>query len=286
MEQFIGTGVALVTPFDEEGNIDFNGLNKVIEHVIQGGADYLVVMGTTGEASTMSRKEKHDILTASVKANNGRLPIVYGIGANNTQAAIDEIDETDLSGVSALLSVSPYYNKPTQEGIYQHYIKVADASPVPIILYNVPGRTMSNVTAETTLRLSEHPKIVGVKEASGDMVQCMDIVRKKPADFLLISGDDMLTTSLRAIGGQGAISVLANAYPDIFKTICHGTPEASLAATFKLLDINAWMYAESNPVGVKNLLKHMGVCGDQVRLPLLRATEGLDRKIKQLAAEV
>ncbi|AWW29255.1 4-hydroxy-tetrahydrodipicolinate synthase [Echinicola strongylocentroti] len=286
MEQFIGTGVALVTPLDEEGNIDFNGLDKVIEHVIQGGADYLVVMGTTGEASTMSRKEKHDILAASVKTNNGRLPIVYGIGANNTQAAIDEINDTDLSGVSALLSVSPYYNKPTQEGIYQHYIAVADASPVPIILYNVPGRTMSNITAETTLRLSDHAKIIGAKEASGDMVQCMEIVRKKPSDFLLISGDDMLTTSLKAIGGQGAISVLANAYPDIFKTICHGTQEESLAATFRLLDINSWMYAESNPVGVKNLLKHMGVCGDQVRLPLLRATEGLDQKIKQLAEGV
>ncbi|GAB3651089.1 4-hydroxy-tetrahydrodipicolinate synthase [Echinicola sediminis] len=283
MRQFIGTGVALVTPFDEDGNIDFIGLEKVIEHVIQGGADYIVVQGTTGEASTLSRQEKRTVLAESLKINKGRLPIVYGIGANNTQAAIEEINDTDLTGVSALLSVSPYYNKPTQQGIIQHYQKFADASPVPVILYNVPGRTMSNVSAETTLELSKHPNIVGIKEASGDLVQCMKIASLKPDDFLLISGDDMLTASMRAIGCEGVISVLSNALPEIFKTICHGSPEEAKKATFRLLDINPLMYVESNPVGIKNLLKHLGVCGDQVRLPLLRATAELDQKIEKLA---
>ncbi|MBD8491332.1 4-hydroxy-tetrahydrodipicolinate synthase [Echinicola sp. CAU 1574] len=286
MEQFIGTGVALITPFEEDGKIDFIGLEKVIEHVIQGGADYLVVQGTTGEASTMTREEKRIVLAEAIKINNNRVPIVYGIGANNTQAAIDEINDTDLSGVGALLSVSPYYNKPTQEGIYQHYIKVAEASPIPVILYNVPGRTMSNVAAETTLKLADHPNIIGVKEASGDLVQCMKIVKEKPEGFLLISGDDMLTAAMRAIGCQGVISVLANAYPAIFKSISHGSINEAKEATFRLLDINSWMYAESNPVGVKNLLKQMGVCGDQVRLPLLRASKSLEDKIKLLSESV
>lgn len=286
MKQFIGTGVALVTPFDEDGNIDFIGLEKVIEHVIQGGADYLVVQGTTGEASTLSRQEKRKVLAESLKINKGRLPIVYGIGANNTQAAIDEINDTDLTGVSALLSVSPYYNKPTQQGILYHYTKFADASPVPVILYNVPGRTMSNVAAETTLELAKHPNIIGIKEASGDMVQCMKIANQMPEDFILISGDDMLPTSMKAIGCEGVISVLSNAVPDIFKTICHGSPEEAKNATFRLLDINPLMYVESNPVGVKNLLKHLGICGDQVRLPLVRATKELDQKIKKLATGI
>ncbi|UCS93138.1 4-hydroxy-tetrahydrodipicolinate synthase [Echinicola marina] len=286
MKKFIGTGVALVTPFDEEGNIDFGGLEKVVEHVIKGGADYLVVQGTTGEASTLSREEKRSVLAEAIKINNGRLPIVYGIGANNTQAAIDEINDTDLSKVDAILSVSPYYNKPSQAGIQIHFEKIADACPVPVILYNVPGRTMSNMAGQTTLALSKHANIIGIKEASGDLVQCMEICKNKPEDFILISGDDMLTASMRAIGCEGVISVLANSFPDIFKTICHGSPEEAKNATFRLLEINPLMYAESNPVGVKNLLKHLGVCGDQVRLPLLRATESLDKKIKELSQTV
>ncbi|WP_186756976.1 4-hydroxy-tetrahydrodipicolinate synthase [Echinicola salinicaeni] len=286
MKKFIGTGVALVTPFDEEGNVDFGGLEKVVEHVIKGGADYLVVQGTTGEASTLSREEKRSVLAEAIKINSGRLPIVYGIGANNTQAAIDEINDTDLSNVDAILSVSPYYNKPTQTGIQIHFEKIADACPVPVILYNVPGRTMSNMASQTTLALSKHANIIGVKEASGDLVQCMEICKNKPEDFLLISGDDMLTASMIAIGCEGAISVLANCYPDIFKTICHGSPLEAKNAAFRLLEINPLMYAESNPVGVKNLLKHLGICGDQVRLPLLRATESLDAKIKEVAQTV
>src|SRR5690606_27161010 len=186
-------------------------------------------------------------LAFSTKINNGRLPIVYGVGGNSTQALLIEIEETDFSGVDAILSVSPYYNKPTQEGIIAHYEKVADASPVPVILYNIPGRTMSNLTADTTLTLSEHPNIIGVKESSGNLEQCIQIAANKNDDFLLISGEDMLATALRAIGGQGIISVMANAYPSIFKTIIHGDQEESMKATYKLSSINPLMYTESNP---------------------------------------
>ncbi|MDN3668013.1 4-hydroxy-tetrahydrodipicolinate synthase [Echinicola jeungdonensis] len=286
MKKFKGTGVALVTPFHEDGSIDYSGFEKVIEHVIQGGADYLVVLGTTGETATMTKPEKQAVLASSIKVNKERVPIVYGVGSNNTQAAMEEIRDTDFTGVSGILSVSPYYNKPSQQGIISHFQNIADESPVPVILYNVPGRTMSNMTASTTLELAKHPNIVGIKEASGDIEQCMQIVHHKPEEFLLISGDDILTCALRAIGCEGVISVLANAYPEIFKDIIHGDKETSMKAAFRLLEINPHMYAESNPVGVKNLLKHMGICGDQVRLPLLKATPELNERIKDVLQRV
>jgi 4-hydroxy-tetrahydrodipicolinate synthase len=286
MKKFKGSGVAMVTPFYEDLSVDYLGLEGVIEHVISGGIDYLVVQGTTGEAATLNRSEKKEVLAFSIKQNNGRLPIVYGLGGNNTQALLDEIAETDFIGIDAILSVSPYYNKPSQEGIIAHYEKLADESPVPVILYNVPGRTMSNITADTTLALAAHPNIIGIKEASGNLEQCMRIGSQKPDDFLLISGDDMLATTLRAIGGEGIISVMANAYPSIFKTIIHGNPEESMKATFRLLEINPLMYAESNPVGIKNLMKHLGICGDEVRLPLLQASESLSRRIKEASSRV
>ena len=286
MKKFKGSGVAMVTPFHADKSIDYDGLERVIEHVITGGIDYLVVQGTTGETATLSSSEKKEVLAFSIKSNRGRLPIVYGIGGNHTQALLDEIEATDFSGVDAILSVSPYYNKPTQEGIIAHYETVADASPVPVILYNVPGRTMSNLRADTTLTLSEHPNIIGVKESSGNLEQCIQIAAKKKDDFLLISGDDMLATAMRAIGGQGIISVMANAYPAIFKTIIHGDQEESMKATYRLLNINPLMYTESNPVGIKNLMKHLGLCGDEVRLPLLKASEALDQKIKEASFKV
>lgn len=286
MKKFRGTGVALVTPFHEDGSIDYSGLEKVIEHVIQGGTDYLVVQGTTGESATLTKKEKQAVLKSSIKVTENRVPIVYGIGSNNTQAVLEEIEQTDFTGVSGILSVSPYYNKPAQTGIIAHFEKIADASPVPVILYNVPGRTMSNISAPTCLTLAQHPNIVGVKEASGNMVQCMQIVQKKPSDFLLISGDDIMTSCMKAIGCEGVISVLANAYPDIFKSIIHGDEETSRKATFRLLEIHPIMYTESNPVGIKNLLHHMGICGDQVRLPLLRASEDLSKKIADTSKRV
>lgn len=277
-----GTGVALITPFNDNSSIDFPGLEKLIEHVIHGGVDYLVVAGTTAESATLSKTEKKEVLDACIKYNAGRLPIVYGLGGNNTQAILDEIEETDFSQIDAVLSVSPYYNKPTQAGIIAHYSLIADHSPVPVILYNVPGRTMSNVSFQTTIQLAQHPNIIGMKEASGDLSQCMRIAARMPEDFLLISGDDILTPSMRVIGGQGVISVLANAYPEIFKTICHGNLDESKKAAFRLLDINPLMYEESNPVGLKFLMKELGICGDTVRLPLLPASESLKERIKNL----
>jgi 4-hydroxy-tetrahydrodipicolinate synthase len=280
MLKFHGTGVALITPFHDDLTIDFGGLKRVIDHVIQGGVDYLVVQGTTGESATLTKEEKRQVLIACLEYNAGRVPIVYGLGGNNTQGVLDEIKNTDFTGIDAVLSVSPYYNKPTQAGIIAHYRAIADASPVPVILYNVPGRTMSNITYQTTLELAKHSNIIGMKEASSDMSQCMRIAAKMPKDFLLISGDDILTPSMRVLGGQGVISVLANAYPEIFKAICHGDLEASKNAAFKLLDINPMMYEESNPVGLKFLMSELGICGDAVRLPLLKATESLKERIK------
>lgn len=282
MKKLYGTGVALVTPFDENLQIDFKSLKKLLRHTAR-GVDYYVVMGTTGESVTVTDDEKKEVL-AFVKANNpAGLPIVYGIGGNNTEQALKTIRETDLSGVAALLSVSPYYNKPSQEGIYQHFIHLADASPIPLILYNVPGRTSSNITADTTLRLAAHPNVAGIKEASGNIEQCMRILRDAPREFLVISGDDMLTVPLYALGGKGVISVLANAYPGIFnkmKTLSFaGDFSRAAKEQFKLLEINGPMYEESNPVGLKALLAEMGICTGQVRLPLVAASANLRKKI-------
>jgi 4-hydroxy-tetrahydrodipicolinate synthase len=288
-KKLFGTGVALVTPFDEEGSVDYAALKKLLKHTAK-GVDYYVVMGTTGESVTLSKEEKQTILKFVIANNKKKLPIVYGIGGHNTQAVIDEIRSTDLGGVDALLSVSPYYNKPSQEGIYQHFIAVANASPLPIILYNVPGRTASNLTPETTLRLSKHDSIIGIKEASGNLEQCMNIVKGKPSDFLLISGDDMLTLPMYAIGGVGVISVLANAYPLIFKKVkenCSiGNYKKAQKELYKLLEINAPMYEEGNPVGVKYVLKQMGIGNGNVLLPLVNASTSLQKKIDKLLVKI
>lgn len=286
MKNFKGSGVAMITPFHKDKSIDYTGLERVIEHVIAGGIDYLVVQGTTGETATLTGSEKKEVLAFSIKVNNGRLPIVYGIGGNNTQAVLEEIKTTDFSDVNAILSVGPYYNKPSQKGIVAHYQHIADACPVPVILYNVPGRTMSNITADTTLELSKHENIIGMKESSGNLEQCMWIAAHKPDDFILISGDDLLGAPIRSIGGEGIISVMANAYPSILKTIVRGTQEESRKATFKLLEINPLMYEESNPVGIKNLMMHLGLCGDEVRLPLLKASDSLSQRIKAASLEI
>jgi 4-hydroxy-tetrahydrodipicolinate synthase len=274
-----------VTPFDNQGGIDFQALKKLLRHTSQ-GVDYYVVMGTTGESATLSKEEKKEVLQFVIANNIKKLPIVYGIGGNHTQGVVDEIRSTNLTSVDALLSVSPYYNKPSQEGIYQHFVAVANASPIPIILYNVPGRTASNLTAETTLRLAKHKNIIGIKEASGSMEQCMKIAKEKMVDFLLISGDDMLTLSLYAIGGEGVISVLANAYPVTFKKIKEymrtGKLNRAQQEQFKLLEINAPMYEEGNPVGLKHLLKTMNIGNGDVRLPLVAASSALQKKIETL----
>ena len=279
---FKGTGVALVTPFNPDLSIDFDGLKRLLEHTAK-GVDYYVVQGTTGESVTTSNEEKTQLLEFVKKNNPRNLPIVFGIGGNNTQIILSSIKQTDFEGVSGLLSVSPYYSKPSQEGIVQHFIRIADTSPVPVILYNVPGRTSSNLTAETTLRLADHANIIGIKEASGDLNQCQIISRNKPKEFLLISGDDLLTVPILSIGGVGVISVLANAYPEIFRQICRNFETGNLVESrlesFKLLEINPLMYAEGNPVGVKEVLKKMGVCGNEVRLPLVTASETLRERI-------
>jgi 4-hydroxy-tetrahydrodipicolinate synthase len=280
MNAFKGIGVALATPFLDDQRIDFESLKRLIDHVIAGGVDYLVVLGTTGESATLTALEKAQVLKAAVEYNKGRVPLMLGLGGNATQKLLDEIEATEFYGVAGILSVSPYYNKPTQEGIIAHYRALADASPAPLVLYNIPGRTMSNLNASTTLTLSHHPNIVGIKEASGNLEQCMQIAASMPKDFLLLSGDDLLTKPILSIGGSGVISVLANAIPATFKILIEGDSKASLEAAYSLLELNSLMYQEGNPVGLKNLLLHQGILSsDQVRLPLLRASKDLSHKI-------
>lgn len=283
MKKFFGTGVALITPFTSTGSVDYKSLKKVLQHTGK-GVDYYVVMGTTGESATLSHEEKKAVLQFVIDNNPKKLPVVYGIGGNNTREVVETIKSTNFEGVDALLSVSPYYNKPSQEGIYQHFKAVADASPVPVILYNVPGRTASNITAETTLRLAAHKNIFAVKEASGNIEQCMKIAKAMPKDFLLISGDDLLTVPLYSIGAKGVISVLANAYPVVFQKMKEFSFAGDFAKAskeqFKILEINGPMYEEGNPVGVKQLMSYMGLCGNHVRLPLVEASEGLKKKIQ------
>jgi len=282
MRTLHGTGVALVTPMNEKKEIDFKALKRLLTYTAT-GIDYYVVMGTTGESATLSKEEKKSVLAFVLANNRKKLPIVYGIGGNNTQQVIDEIKSTNLKGVDALLSVSPYYNKPSQEGIYQHFKAVAKASPLPVILYNVPGRTASNLSAETTLRLAQIKNIIGVKEASGNLEQCLKIAKEKPEGFMLISGDDLLTLPIYAIGGVGVISVLANALPKVFLKVKEHYQTGKLASAqtehFKLVDINAPMYEEGNPVGVKYLMSLQGICAPFVRLPLVEASVELKKKI-------
>ena len=285
MKKLYGTGVALVTPFTERLEVDFKGLRKLLNHTSK-GVDYFVVMGTTGEAATLSAEEKKSILDFVRSNNEKKLPLVYGIGGNNTQQVLDSIAATDFTGIDALLSVSPYYNKPSQEGIFRHFKAIGNACPVPVVIYNVPGRTGSNITSETTLRLAEHANIIGIKEASGNLEQCMRIARDKPKDFLLISGDDMMTLPLYALGAKGVISVLANAYPVIFRKMKEFAFDGNFAKSsqeaFKLLDINPLMYEESNPVGLKVVLEHMKICSAYVRLPLAEASDSLRSKISAM----
>lgn len=286
MKKLYGTGVALVTPFTEDLGVDFKALKKLLRHTAK-GVDYYVVMGTTGESATLTPEEKREVLRFVVENNEKKLPVVYGIGGNNTAEVLEAIRHSDLGGVSALLSVSPYYNKPSQQGIIQHFRKIADLSPVPVILYNVPGRTSSNLTAETTLELANHQNIAGIKEASGNLEQCMRIARGMPRDFLLISGDDLLTVPLYAIGARGVISVLANAYPLAFRKMKDfafaGNYSRASKELFRLLDINGPMYEEGNPVGLKTLLSELGITQPFVRLPLVAASAGLRKRIISLS---
>lgn len=270
---FSGTGIAMVTPFSKDFSVDFPALETLTNHLVKGGVDYLVVMGTTGENATLSPAEKMDVLKRVIDVNAGRCQIVYGLGGNNTQLLIDEMNHFDVQGVSAFLSVSPYYNKPTQEGIYQHYKALANASSLPIILYNVPGRTGSNMSADTTLRLAnDFSKIVGIKEASGDMEQVMRIVADRPQGFSVISGEDNLTFPLLCLGGDGVISVSGQAYPALFSKMVRdgraGSLDSAREAHFKLFTFTQLLFAEGNPGGIKTALSHLGICDAFMRLPL------------------
>ncbi|MCX6291738.1 MAG: 4-hydroxy-tetrahydrodipicolinate synthase [Bacteroidetes bacterium] len=269
-----GTGVALVTPFHKDGNIDFKSFKKLIERCIDQKVEYLVPLGTTGESVTLTRDEKRAVLDFVVEVNDKRVPVVLGLGGNNTQELVNMIEECDFEGVDALLSVSPYYNRPSQRGIFQHYKSIANASPVPVILYNVPARTGSNIDAETTLELAHEIKnIVGIKEASGNLEKVMRILKGKPKDFLVISGDDALTLPLIACGGDGVISVIANAYPKDFSEMVRNAMEGNFdkarKLNFKLMEITHAIFVDGNPSGVKGLLSVMNICSEHVRLPLV-----------------
>lgn len=273
-----GTGVALVTPFLEDLTVDWNGLERLLQHT-SAEVDYFVIHGTTGEPATTNSTEKEKIVSFIKKHNEKNLPLVYGLGGNNTAEIVQQLQTLDFEGITAILSVSPYYNKPSQEGILRHYTAIADNSPLPVILYNVPGRTSSNILPKTTLKLAEHPNIIGIKEASGIFEQCLEISRDKPEDFLLISGDDLFTLPLLSIGAVGVISVLANAIPGVFREMItaadRGDLNAAKAAAYKILALNPLMYQESNPVGVKCLLSELEICGPWVRLPLIEASDSL-----------
>lgn len=286
MKNLTGTGVALVTPFKADKTVDFEGLTNLVEHVINGGVNYLVVLGTTGESVTLKESEQEEVLEHIKKVNNNRLPLVLGIGGNNTEKLIEDFNRFDLNGVSAILSASPSYNKPTQEGIYQHFKSLSEAAPLPIILYNVPGRTASNMTAATTLRLAKDFKnIIGIKEASADMNQVMAIIKNKPADFLLISGEDGLTYPIIACGGAGVISVVANTQPKIFSSLVKealsGDFNSAKDKHYQLMDFINLLFEQGNPGGVKAALKHQGVCGDHLRLPLWNVDADLEHRIKE-----
>lgn len=284
--KFQGTGVALITPFKSDMSIDFEGLSNLVEHCIEGGVDFFVVMGTTGESATLSLEEKQQVLEYVKKINNSRLPIVLGIGGNNTQRVIDSFNHFDLNSVDGILSVSPSYNKPTQEGIYQHFRAVSEASLLPIILYNVPGRTASNMTADTTLKLArDFDNIVGIKEASGNLSQIMNIIADKPSDFLVLSGDDALALPIILMGGKGVISVLGQAISKEFSSMVKFALMNDLINAnqlhYDLLPFVNPLFEEGNPAGIKKLLKLLRITSDDVRLPLVKGSLDLEEKLRK-----
>lgn len=284
--RFKGTGVALVTPFQSNGKVDLKSLGKLVDHVVKGGVEYLVALGTTGESVTLDKEEKAAVVDHIIQTANRRVPVVLGMGGNNTGEILHSIEKQNFKGIDAVLSVSPYYNKPNQRGIYAHYKAIAEACPVPIILYNVPGRTSSNMLADTTLQLANDFKnIIAIKEASGNIEQCMKIIKHRPKDFLVISGDDALTLPIIAAGGDGVISVVANAFPKDFSEMTR----QSLAGDFikarklhyKLTDIIEQLFADGNPGGIKAALEIMKICPAHLRLPLVNVNQSVHDKLAQ-----
>ncbi len=281
-----GTGVALVTPFQSNGAVDYPALENLITHVIKGGVDFVVALGTTAETPTLSTKEKQEILAAVVKACDGKLPVVCGLGGNNTEELVAQLREFDLHGVDAILSVTPYYNKPSQEGLYQHYKAVANATNKPIILYNVPGRTGCNLLPATAIRLANDFKnIIAIKEASGNIVQCMELIQNKPDNFTVLSGDDNLAVAQMAIGMEGIISVAANCFTkemtDVINLAIAGKFDKARKTFYKILPGIDLLFAEGNPAGVKNVLANMGICEQHLRLPLVPVSEPTANKIAE-----
>jgi 4-hydroxy-tetrahydrodipicolinate synthase len=284
--QLRGTGVALVTPFKKDLSVDFDALGKVIDAMIAGGVEYLITLGTTGETPTLEKQEKKDIVNYTFEKVAGRVPVVVGVGGNNTAELIKDLSYFPLEKATAVLSAAPYYNKPSQEGIFQHYKTVAEASPKPVILYNVPGRTGRNMSAATTIRLAhEVANIAGMKEASGDMVQCMEILRDVPQDFLVVSGDDALAMAQIACGMDGVISVAANAFPKQFSDMVRAALNSDMATAKKLNDplLKAYdlMFAENNPSGVKAFMYEQGLIQNEVRLPVVPLSSRLHDAVKK-----
>ena len=288
--KFKGTGVAIVTPFKNNLEIDYKSLSKLLEHIISNGVDFIVALGTTSEAATLTSEEKNDLVKFIVKEVNGRLPIVVGIGGNNTMEIANKIKSLDFTGIDGILSVAPYYNKPSQEGIYQHFREISKVSPLPIIIYNVPSRTSSNINAETVIRLAKDFKnIVAIKEASGDFSQVMEIIKHKPNGFEVISGEDALTMPLFAVGMSGVISVIANALPKEMSTMVNHCIKSNYIEArkchYRILDITNSIFAEGNPSGIKELLWHIDILDNNFRLPLVPAGNELSVKLKKLSVE-
>lgn len=284
MQKFVGTGVALITPFKEDLSVDFDALVKLVNFNIDNGINYLVINGTTAESATISKEEKLRIIALIIKTNAGRVPLILGIGGNNTLEVIKEIQATDLSNIDGILSVVPYYSKPTQEGFYQHFKALAEVSDIPIILYNVPGRTAKNMSAVTTIRLANDFKnIVGIKEAGNNMQQYLELLKNKPTDFLIISGDDDLALGITLAGGSGVISVIGQAYPKEFSTLINcgleGKNKEGYAIHFKMMAIIDAIFEENNPAGIKTVLQELGFGSNQVRLPLVKVSKELHQKI-------
>lgn len=285
MKSLIGTGVALVTPFKKDFSVDTAALKRIVRHNIEGGVEYLVVLGTTAESATLSKEEKELVISTIIEENAGALPLVLGVGGNNTQEVVNELKSRDLSSFSAILSVSPYYNKPTQEGIYQHFKMIAQNSPIPVILYNVPGRTASNMLPSTVIRLAnEFKNIVGIKEAAGDIVQAMKLIQNKPEGFLVISGDDMITLPMVLAGGSGVISVIGEGFPKEFSEMVRlglqGKVQQAYELHYQLADSIDMIFEQGNPAGIKEVFKHLQISENTVRLPLVNVNQELSDRLK------
>lgn len=282
---FKGTGIALITPFKQDKTVDITALENVVNHVVEGGADFLVALGTTSEAPTLSQDEKKQVVSTILNTNGKRLPVLLGMGGNNTCSVIEQIKSQDFTGIDGILSVVPYYNKPNQRGMKAHFEAIADASPVPVILYNVPGRVGVNLQASTCVELAQHPNIIAVKEASGNLQQIMEILRDKPSDFDVLSGDDGITQPLMALGAQGVISVAANAYIKPFSRMMRamrdGQTEDALRLHYAMLRMNQLIFADGNPAGIKYLMSLMGLCQSVLRLPLVPVNETVEKMIEE-----